>query len=144
MRNLNHSSYNDSIKQILLMKTIGNVWNFWVLPKEPQKDLGNILNKQFFYYYYIDTSVLLENIPLVKFIKTTSGTRVVYESWQITLRARALRKIFLDLSTGRSKGFCSQGSIKYQYDNGVPSVPSVPSVTEYFKQRFYWLVRKLI
>ena len=23
--------------------------------------------------YYIDTSVLLENIPLVKFIKTTSG-----------------------------------------------------------------------
>ena len=27
---------------------------------------------------YIDTSVLLENIPLVKFIKTTSGTRVVY------------------------------------------------------------------
>ena len=24
-------------------------------------------------YYYIDTSVLLENIPLVKFIKTTSG-----------------------------------------------------------------------
>ena len=28
--------------------------------------------------YNIDTSVLLENIPLVKFIKTTSGTRVVY------------------------------------------------------------------
>ena len=28
--------------------------------------------------YYIDTSVLLENIPLVKFIKSTSGTRVVY------------------------------------------------------------------
>ena len=28
--------------------------------------------------YYTDTSVLLENIPLVKFIKTTSGTRVVY------------------------------------------------------------------
>ena len=28
--------------------------------------------------YYIDTSVLLENIPLVKVIKTTSGTRVVY------------------------------------------------------------------
>ena len=28
--------------------------------------------------YYIDTSVLLENIPLVEFIKTTSGTRVVY------------------------------------------------------------------
>ena len=30
------------------------------------------------YFYYIDTSVFLENIPLVKFIKTTSGTRVVY------------------------------------------------------------------
>ena len=29
-------------------------------------------------FYYIDTSVLLENIPLVKFIKTTSGARVVY------------------------------------------------------------------
>ena len=29
-------------------------------------------------FYYIDTSVLLENIPLVKFIKTTLGTRVVY------------------------------------------------------------------
>ena len=27
-------------------------------------------------FYYIDTSVLLENIPLVKFIKTTSGTLV--------------------------------------------------------------------
>ena len=25
-------------------------------------------------FYYIDTSVLLENIPLVTFIKTTSGT----------------------------------------------------------------------
>ena len=33
----------------------------------------------FFYTTYkIYTSVLLENIPLVKFIKTTSGTRVVY------------------------------------------------------------------
>ena len=30
------------------------------------------------FFYYIDTSVLLENIPLVKFIKTTSGIRVVY------------------------------------------------------------------
>ena len=28
-------------------------------------------------FYYIDTSDLLENIPLVTFIKTTSGTRVV-------------------------------------------------------------------
>ena len=32
----------------------------------------------FIEFCYIDTSVLLENIPLVKFIKTTSGTRVVY------------------------------------------------------------------
>ena len=30
------------------------------------------------YIYYKDTSVLLENIPLVKLIKTTSGTQVVY------------------------------------------------------------------
>ena len=29
-------------------------------------------------FYYIDTSVLLENMPLVKLIKATSGTRVVY------------------------------------------------------------------
>ena len=29
-------------------------------------------------FYYIDTSFLLENIPLVKFIKTTPGTLVVY------------------------------------------------------------------
>ena len=29
-------------------------------------------------FYYTDTSVLLENIPLVKFTKTPSGTRVVY------------------------------------------------------------------
>ena len=28
--------------------------------------------------YYIDTDVLLKNIPLVKFIKNTSGSRVVY------------------------------------------------------------------
>ena len=27
---------------------------------------------------YIDTSVLLENIPLVKFMKATSGTRAAY------------------------------------------------------------------
>ena len=32
----------------------------------------------YIYIYHIDTSVLLENIPLVKFIKTTSGTREVY------------------------------------------------------------------
>ena len=37
--------------------------------------LGFIINISI---YYIDTSVLLENIPLVKFIKTTSVTRVVY------------------------------------------------------------------
>ena len=30
------------------------------------------------FIYYIDTSVLLENIPPQKFTKTTSGTRVVY------------------------------------------------------------------
>jgi len=36
---------------------------------------------------------------------------------EITLRVRALRMIFLDLSTGRSKGLYSQGSVKYQYEN---------------------------
>ena len=29
-------------------------------------------------FYFIDMSVLLENIPLVTFIKVTSGTQVVY------------------------------------------------------------------
>ena len=29
-------------------------------------------------FYYIDTSVLLEDIPLVKFTKITPGTLVVY------------------------------------------------------------------
>ena len=32
----------------------------------------------YIHIYHIDTSVLLENIPLVKFIKITSGTLVVY------------------------------------------------------------------
>ena len=37
------------------------------------------LSRQIFIsYYYMDTGVLLKNIPLVKFIKNTSGTRVVY------------------------------------------------------------------
>ena len=36
------------------------------------------MNDDIIFFYYIDTSVLLENIPLIKFIKTTSGTRVVY------------------------------------------------------------------
>ena len=39
---------------------------------------GNLVKAVFMSVYYIDTSVLLENIPLIKFIKTTSGTRVVY------------------------------------------------------------------
>ena len=39
----------------------------------------NKSNLTYFAFYYIDTSVLLENIPLVKvvkFIKTTSGTQI--------------------------------------------------------------------
>ena len=38
------------------------------------------LNHRFVFgkFYYIDTSVLLENLTLVKFITTTSGTRLVY------------------------------------------------------------------
>ena len=34
--------------------------------------------------YYIDTSVLLENTPPIKFIKTTSGTAMVYFPWSRT------------------------------------------------------------
>ena len=50
--------------------------------KEPWKaraGKGIVTNKSnltYFAFYYIDTSVLLENIPLVKFIKTTSGTQI--------------------------------------------------------------------
>jgi len=44
--------------------------------KQLENDL--VVAGEFMAFYYIDTSVLLENIPLVKFIKTTSGTRVVY------------------------------------------------------------------
>ena len=42
------------------------------------QSLQQLFTAKFILLYYIDTSVLLENIPLVKFIKTTSGTRVVY------------------------------------------------------------------
>ena len=42
--------------------------------------LLQVLGPYIILFYYIATSVLLENIPLVKFIKTTSGTRVVYFS----------------------------------------------------------------
>ena len=37
-----------------------------------------LLHLLIFHIYYIDTSVLPGNIPLVKFINATSGTRVVY------------------------------------------------------------------
>ena len=37
-----------------------------------------VCTQDFSLFYYIDTSVLLENILLVKFIETTSGTRVAY------------------------------------------------------------------
>ena len=47
--------------------------NNW-LPTGPRK----ILLPGIIPIYYKETSVLLENIPLVIFIKTTSGTRVVY------------------------------------------------------------------
>ena len=36
----------------------------------------NKSNLTYFAFYYIDTSVLLENIPIVKFIKTTYGTQI--------------------------------------------------------------------
>ena len=43
------------------------------------KTLSSLLKRHWIIFvYYIDTGVLLKNIPLVKFIKTTSGIRVVY------------------------------------------------------------------
>ena len=38
--------------------------------------VANKSNLTYFAFYYIDTSVLLENIPIVKFIKTTYGTQI--------------------------------------------------------------------
>ena len=46
--------------------------------KLDQGVLIKIIKKKIILFYYIDTSVLLGNIPLVKFINATSGTRVVY------------------------------------------------------------------
>ena len=40
---------------------------------------------EYSFFYYIDTSILLEHIPLVKFINTTSGTRVVYFQTHVSL-----------------------------------------------------------
>ena len=56
------------IKLIFTRKVV-HLASFW---KWGFLELGNGL------FYFIDASVLLENIPLVKFIKTKSGTRVVY------------------------------------------------------------------
>ena len=55
--------------KLIFTRKVVHLASFW---KWGFLELGNGL------FYYIDASVLLENIPLVKFIKTTSGTRVVY------------------------------------------------------------------
>ena len=44
------------------------------LPVEAIRAISSNIHKVLILIYYIDTSVLLENIPFVKFIKTTSGT----------------------------------------------------------------------
>ena len=64
---------------------------------------------------------------------------------QITLRARGLRMIFLDLSTGRSKGLGSRVASNISMKTTMVLENSFfrPSVTEYFKRRFHWLVRML-
>ena len=41
-------------------------------------EIQNFSSSEIFLVYYIDISVLLENKPLIKFIKSTSRTRVVY------------------------------------------------------------------
>ena len=57
----------------------GSVSALQLAPNETvrHKKKTSYLKIIFIFFYYIDTSVLVENIPLVKFIKTTSGTRVV-------------------------------------------------------------------
>lgn len=46
-------------------------------PENPGKSVKQGIQK-YNLFYYIDTNILLENIPLIKFIKATFGTRVVY------------------------------------------------------------------
>ena len=53
------------------------LWNSLPVHIHDIESLGEDMSRHIF-FYYIDMSVLLENIPLVKFIKTASGTRVVY------------------------------------------------------------------
>ena len=55
--------------KLIFTRKVVHLASFW---KWGFLELGNGL------FYYIDASVLLESIPLVKFIKTTFGTRVVY------------------------------------------------------------------
>ena len=55
---------NRKLHNIRIPRIVNNVMN---LPS-PARD-----SYIFILFYYIDASVLLENIPLVKFIKTTSG-----------------------------------------------------------------------
>ena len=56
-----------------------------ILGLQAKKRWGSGLHgKKFRGPCYIDTSVLLENIPPIKFIKTTSGTPMVYFPWSRT------------------------------------------------------------
>ena len=57
------------IENVLKIPQVLNIQNFNIWTTIKYKDI---------LFYYIDMSVLLENVPLVKFIKTSSRTRVVY------------------------------------------------------------------
>ena len=62
------------------------IWNGVSLPVEQELGGDSFYSSawvglwvmKIIYFYYIDTSVLLKNISLEKFIKTTSGTRAIY------------------------------------------------------------------
>ena len=68
---------NDGIKQTI-SQIVHTLNKFGIINNGQSNDLVKEYVIYLMSIYYIDTSVLLENIPLVKFIKTTSGTRVVY------------------------------------------------------------------
>ena len=65
-------------ESVLLFEQTSTVRAFSPKTDQYQLSPNKIKRKRYKNIYYIDTSVLLGNIPLVKFMNATSGTRVVY------------------------------------------------------------------
>ena len=70
-------SRNENFEAFFNFSLICALQNIHVYPYLYRQKLKR-LEKSYIYIYYIDTNVLLKNIPPVKFIKTASGTRAVF------------------------------------------------------------------